>query len=85
MNEEREPGTVEAPEKSKRSITDFIGLGGAIGIALGAVGGYLYYYYIGCHSGTCPINSNPYISTLWGAIIGYLLGDMFRKKRPKQK
>lgn len=65
----------------KKKITDFIGIGGMIGIVLGAVAGYLYYYYIGCRSGSCPINSNPYFSTLWGALIGYLLGDMFKKKK----
>lgn len=40
---------------------------------LGAVAGYLYYYYIGCSGGTCPITSSPYISTAWGAAIGLLL------------
>ncbi|HRZ41974.1 MAG TPA: DUF6132 family protein [Bacteroidales bacterium] len=57
--------------------------GAIIGIVLGAVGGYLYYYFIGCRSGSCPINSNPWISTLWGLLIGYLLGDMFRFRKKK--
>ena len=44
-----------------------------IGSALGALGGYLYYYrYIGCWSGHCPISSNPWISTVYGALIGFL-------------
>jgi hypothetical protein len=71
----------EAVPPRKKKITDFIGIGGMIGIVLGAVAGYLYYYYIGCRSGSCAINSNPYFSTLWGAVIGYLLGDMFKKKK----
>lgn len=53
-----------------------------IGIVVGAVGGWVYYIEIGCNSGTCPLTSNPYLSILWGALIGYLLGDMFRKKKP---
>ncbi len=51
-----------------------------IGIIVGATGGYLYYYFVGCASGTCPITSNPYITVIYGAILGYLLLDMFKKK-----
>jgi hypothetical protein len=40
---------------------------------LGALGGYAYYYYVGCASGTCPISSNPYVSTLYGAGMGLIL------------
>ena len=40
----------------------------------GALLGYGYYYFIGCQSGTCPITSNPYISTAYGTILGVLLG-----------
>lgn len=42
-------------------------------IIVGSIGGYAYYHFIGCYSGTCPITSNPYISTLYGALIGFLL------------
>ncbi|MEW6060494.1 MAG: DUF6132 family protein [Bacteroidota bacterium] len=48
---------------------------------VGAVAGYAYYYYIGCLSGTCPITSNPYISTLYGAVIGALLVNGTKKKQ----
>jgi len=41
---------------------------------LGALGGFTYYTFIGCVSGTCPITSNPYISTGYGALIGTVLG-----------
>lgn len=53
-----------------------------VGIVAGAIGGYWYYAEIGCVSGTCPLTSNPWISTIWGAVIGYLLFDMFRKRKP---
>ena len=39
-------------------------------IILGAAGGYLYYSFIGCVSGTCPITSNPWLSTGYGALVG---------------
>ncbi|MFC2108983.1 DUF6132 family protein [Bacteroidota bacterium] len=50
-----------------------------IGIALGAIAGYAYYSFIGCNSGTCAITSRPVNSTLYGAVLGGLLLDMFRK------
>lgn len=53
---------------------------GLIGLAAGAIGGYAYYYFIGCNTGSCPLTSNPYISVIFGAVIGYLLFDMFKKK-----
>jgi hypothetical protein len=43
---------------------------------IGAIGGYLYWKYIGCASGTCPIKSVWYLMTLWGTAVGYLLGDL---------
>lgn len=52
---------------------------GIVGLVVGAVGGYAYYYYIGCKSGACPITSNPYISVIFGALMGYLILDMFKK------
>ena len=51
-----------------------------VGIVVGMLGGYLYYFYIGCSSGTCPITSNPYISVVYGGLMGYLIFDMFKKK-----
>jgi hypothetical protein len=55
------------------------------GVILGAVGGYLYYHYIGCMSGTCPITSRPLNSTLYGGLMGGLLLNMFQKEREKTK
>jgi hypothetical protein len=42
----------------------------------GAVGGFLYWKFIGCLSGTCPIKSKWYLSTLWGLAFGYLTGSI---------
>lgn len=54
---------------------------------VGALGGFLYWRFIGCNTGTCPIKSVWYWSTLWGAAMGYLLGDFSNdliKKRKKK-
>ncbi len=55
-----------------------------IGGVLGAVGGYLYYHFIGCTTGTCQITSSPYLSVLFGAVIGGLLLSMFKKEKKKK-
>jgi urea transporter len=42
-------------------------------VILGGIGGYLYYHFVGCSSGSCGITSNPYSSVLFGAAIGFFL------------
>ena len=39
-------------------------------VVIGGLLGYSYYYFIGCYNGTCVIQSNPYISTLYGMAAG---------------
>jgi Family of unknown function (DUF6132) len=43
------------------------------GIVIGAALGFGYYKFVGCSSGTCPITGNPFISTLYGALMGAML------------
>ncbi|MEO5998239.1 MAG: DUF6132 family protein [Chitinophagaceae bacterium] len=50
-----------------------------IGAILGAVGGYMYWKFVGCSSGSCAITSKPVNSTLYGAFMGALLLSMFKK------
>ncbi len=50
-----------------------------IGIILGAIAGFLYWNYVGCASGTCAITSKPLNSTLYGALMGYLVAGIFKK------
>lgn len=57
----------------------------SIGIALGAVGGFLYWYYIGCNSGSCAITSSPINSTLYGGMMGGLLLNSFDSKKRKDE
>lgn len=56
-----------------------------IGLLAGVVGGYLYYHFIGCNAGTCAITSDPYKSTLWGAVLGYLVFDIFVPSKKKKE
>ncbi|MEO9021191.1 MAG: DUF6132 family protein [Ginsengibacter sp.] len=54
-----------------------------IGAILGAIGGYLYYHFVGCNSGTCAITSKPVNSTLYGALMGGLLLNIFKKENKR--
>ena len=53
-------------------------------VAAGAGLGFAYYYFIGCRTGSCPISSNPYISTIYGAFIGLILALPSKKKKELQ-
>lgn len=55
------------------------------GILAGAVAGFLYWRFIGCTSGSCPIQSVWYWSTLWGAAAGYLVGDFVQELINRRK
>jgi len=79
----------KTPQESKKSLkekilTIFPPIS-ILGIIVGTVGGYLYYLKVGCVDGTCAITSNPWLSMLWGAALGYLLFDMFNKKKKELK
>jgi F0F1-type ATP synthase assembly protein I len=43
------------------------------GVVIGGALGYLYYRFVGCASGACPITSNKYSATLYGALMGLIL------------
>jgi len=51
-----------------------------IGIVIGAIAGFLYWKFIGCASGRCMITSKPINSTLYGALMGYLIFNIFKKE-----
>ena len=53
----------------------------SIGVVIGAIAGYAYYYYVGCVSGTCAITSKPVNSTLYGGLMGGLLFNLFVKEK----
>lgn len=47
------------------------------GVVTGGLLGYLYHKKVGCKSGTCPITSSRYGSTIYGAVIGLLISSSF--------
>ena len=50
----------------------------ALFIAGGAVAGFGYHRLVGCRSGACMITGNPFVATLYGAFMGYLLSGGLR-------
>lgn len=56
-----------------------------LGLLAGSIGGYLYYHFVGCASGTCAITSKPLNSTLYGAMMGGLLFTSFKKDKPNKQ
>ena len=51
------------------------------GVLLGALGGFLYWNYIGCSSGQCMITSVWYNSALYGGLMGGLIGNSLSKDK----
>jgi len=56
-----------------------------VGAVLGALLGYAYYMFIGCRSGTCMITSKPLNSTIYGLILGGMIGFEIQTKRKPKK
>jgi hypothetical protein len=48
-----------------------------LGLVIGAATGYLYWYHVGCVSGSCAITSSPVNSTLYGGLMGFVLFNSF--------
>ena len=55
-----------------------------IGAMAGAVAGYLYWKYVGCHSDTCAITSKPYSSAVYFAMMGALVFGLFKKEQRQE-
>lgn len=53
------------------------------GVIVGGMAGYFYWQQIGCVSGSCAITSKPLNSTLYGALLGYLISGVFKKTGKK--
>ncbi len=47
------------------------------GILIGGMAGFLFYYFVGCKTGSCPITGHSYSSIMAGGLMGYLISDIF--------
>ena len=43
-----------------------------LGIVLGAITGFAWFQFVGCSTGSCPITSNPWTSSIYGGVMGGL-------------
>jgi hypothetical protein len=43
------------------------------GVVIGGALGFAWHRLAGCSSGACPITSNPWISTFYGALMGAMI------------
>jgi hypothetical protein len=48
-----------------------------IGVVVGGLLGFALYRFVGCASGACPLTSNPWISTIYGMVVGGLASGAF--------
>ncbi|MDE3145417.1 MAG: hypothetical protein KGL19_14770 [Bacteroidota bacterium] len=53
------------------------------GAITGAIGGFMYWKFVGCSSGTCMITSSPRNSTLYFAMMGAIFFGMFKKEKQR--
>lgn len=49
-----------------------------LGVFLGIIGGFAYWNFVGCANGTCMIQSNAYMMTGYGAIMGFAIGGLLQ-------
>jgi hypothetical protein len=59
-------------KKSKAMILRII-----IGAVVGGGLGFAYYKFVGCSTGTCPLTSNPIISSLYEMVVAALVASSF--------
>ncbi len=55
----------------------------AIAASIGSIAGFVYWYYIGCNSGSCAITSSPVNSSIYGGVMAILLVNVFDKQKTK--
>jgi hypothetical protein len=48
-----------------------------IGVVVGGGLGFAWYRLVGCSTGTCPLTSNPFITIIYGGIVGALVAGSF--------
>jgi len=54
------------------------------GILTGGFTGYLYWHFVGCLDGTCPLTMSPVINIIRGSLLGGLLFSFIESIRNKE-
>ena len=54
-----------------------------IAVLVGGVAGFVYWYFIGCNTGSCAITSSPMNSSLYGGLLGILFVNAFARDKNK--
>ncbi|MDP4208246.1 MAG: DUF6132 family protein [Bacteroidota bacterium] len=63
----------EKPKNVKEFFTSWYFWKPFIAIIIGGVSGYLYFYFVGCKSGTCPITGSAWGSIITGGLFGFFI------------
>lgn len=54
------------------------------GILIGGIAGYLYWYFVGCLDGTCPLSMSPFVNIIRGSLLGGLVLSFINGIRNKE-
>ncbi len=49
-----------------------------LGIIVGAAAGFGWHKLVGCSTGSCPLAASPYLSSIFGAVVGALVANALR-------
>jgi len=52
-------------------------MGTIVSVIAGGLIGYAWYRVVGCSTGACPITSSPWVSTIFGMLIGASFSGSF--------
>lgn len=50
-------------------------------VIFGGIAGFLYWRFVGCTTGICPITSNWYASVPYGMLFGWLVSDLVKPNK----
>lgn len=54
-------------------------------VIVGILAGVIYWKFVGCNSGTCPLTSNWYSAGMFGGLAGLLISDSIKKTKPEKE